>query len=745
MTGLRSADGPMSGKSITGRCTGMLLACLLVGLLGPTGNSGVSTARAAGAAPLEGFATPAFRNLWQHDDGTVALGRATRTWLWGPGSFFTNYEPYTDATEGNHLTQYFDKGRMEINRPEGDQSAPWYVTSGLLVREMVSGLIQTGDTQTFRLGPAEIPVAGDAASGSPGYAAFSRLTGPVASREGQAITQEVSAAGTVSNRLAPIPLKYGYFEKVTGHNWAEAFWAFAHSATRPASFDWVHTLGYPITDPYWVRTVVNGAPQSIVVQLFERRTLTYNPSNPTGTEIEMGNVGRHYYKWRYANAHIAEPGASYEVKITVGPAPLRMTRLDETVAFTNRTGASLDRAVLHAVWHNWDGVFTLRGVDTGGTPLVTQWLQGINLEVAFPHPLEPGAHTEIHLAADLKPRPVGGRTGYDRTNDVLCLGDMLPTLVPWQNGGWSYYPYSDLGDLGFYATSNYSVEIVSTGNERLIVGGTGKIASVDAARTHWNFTAPNVRDVAYVVSPRFIDPLVDPGMARTQGSIRVLAYFLPWHRAEGQRQLDLVSPALGWFGERIGPYPFDTYTIAEMGVPLERTDNYAQEYPMAYFVPTPWLRYGTAPGTWTWYTPVHEVGHQWFYSTVGNNQLTDPWLDEAMTSYVTAEYVRANFPNQYGRAWESISGGQTTPRPVSAGVFSGFNNENEYSATIYNKGVRMLQRVRTAMGDTAFYAGLRQYYQDLRFKIATPSDVIRIMQAHTNADLSAIFSGYLAH
>ena len=40
-------------------------------------------------------------------------------------------------------------------------------------------------------------------------------------------------------------------------------------------------------------------PQWVLVQPFERRVLTYTPSNAAGWHVEMGNVGRHYYSWRY--------------------------------------------------------------------------------------------------------------------------------------------------------------------------------------------------------------------------------------------------------------------------------------------------------------------------------------------------------------------------------------------------------------------------------------------------------------
>ncbi|MCS7294077.1 MAG: thermonuclease family protein, partial [Dehalococcoidia bacterium] len=36
-----------------------------------------------------------------------------------------------------------------------------------------------------------------------------------------------------------------------------------------------------------------------LVQCFERRCLTYTPDNPPGWQVEAGNVGQHYYRWRY--------------------------------------------------------------------------------------------------------------------------------------------------------------------------------------------------------------------------------------------------------------------------------------------------------------------------------------------------------------------------------------------------------------------------------------------------------------
>jgi hypothetical protein len=63
--------------------------------------------------------------------------------------------------------------------------------------------------------------------------------------------------------------------------------------------DWLSVFGLPLTDAYWARAVVGGVEKDVLVQLFERRVLTFTPQNPDPFKVEMGNVGRHYVKWRY--------------------------------------------------------------------------------------------------------------------------------------------------------------------------------------------------------------------------------------------------------------------------------------------------------------------------------------------------------------------------------------------------------------------------------------------------------------
>jgi DNA-binding beta-propeller fold protein YncE len=43
------------------------------------------------------------------------------------------------------------------------------------------------------------------------------------------------------------------------------------------------------------------------MQCFERRCLTYTPDNSAGWQVEAGNVGQHYYAWRYADDGDPQP------------------------------------------------------------------------------------------------------------------------------------------------------------------------------------------------------------------------------------------------------------------------------------------------------------------------------------------------------------------------------------------------------------------------------------------------------
>jgi uncharacterized repeat protein (TIGR01451 family) len=269
----------------------------------------VNTAQAAN------FADVAFQQVWQRSDLPVASQRVIRTWIWGPDALAIHNETYNQSATGTRLVQYFDKARMEINDLSGDRSSPWFVTNGLLVKELISGQMQIGDNEFTRRRPATIVLAGDADDATaPTYASLRGLLGEsFADRTGSDVLEALDRSGQIGRytgpRLAAASL-VRYLPE-TGHNIPAIFWQFLNEqgeiyergryADGPL-VNWLSAVGYPLTEPYWMRVQVGGVSRDVLVQAFERRVLTYTPDNPSGWQVEMGNVGRHYYAWRYGQS-----------------------------------------------------------------------------------------------------------------------------------------------------------------------------------------------------------------------------------------------------------------------------------------------------------------------------------------------------------------------------------------------------------------------------------------------------------
>jgi photosystem II stability/assembly factor-like uncharacterized protein len=258
---------------------------------------------------------PAFGALWQRQDDPVQQGKAQRSWTWGPRPFSTIREPLEGLPGNSRVVQYYDKSRMEVNDPSSGRDSPWFVTNGLLVTEMVAGRVQTGLNKWEARAPSRQPVAGN---NGPSYgmlrsvATYENGNNKAPSRIGKVIDKQIYSYQPISSEV-PItsPLKLAAYDAIGGHNIAAPFWEYLNRkgivlengvyVQKPVLGDWLFVMGRPITEPYWTKVSLGAGDKWILIQLFERRVLTYTPTNAPQWQVEMGNVGLHYYLWRYGD------------------------------------------------------------------------------------------------------------------------------------------------------------------------------------------------------------------------------------------------------------------------------------------------------------------------------------------------------------------------------------------------------------------------------------------------------------
>ena len=270
------------------------------------------------------FADSVFENVWLRNDQPVASQAAARSWTWGPAPIASGMEPYADAPDGSgiRLVQYFDKSRMEVNNPKLSPDDKWFVTNGLLTVELISGQMQVGNSKFETRKPADIPIASDGDdTTAPTYATFGAVSNTSAGDKrqldnmGKYATSRIDKTGKTTDDASKAALpeaKIAYFEKATAHNVPRVFLDFLNSsavvrtgrvtATKPLLDPWVFAMGLPISDAYWAKVKIEGKQQEVLIQAFERRVLTYAPGLAKGWQVQMGNIGQHYFQWRYGGS-----------------------------------------------------------------------------------------------------------------------------------------------------------------------------------------------------------------------------------------------------------------------------------------------------------------------------------------------------------------------------------------------------------------------------------------------------------
>jgi aminopeptidase N len=88
---------------------------------------------------------------------------------------------------------------------------------------------------------------------------------------------------------------------------------------------------------------------------------------------------------------------------------------------------------------------------------------------------------------------------------------------------------------------------------------------------------------------------------------------------------------------------------------------------------------------------------------------------------------------------------QSSQGPVYLGYRLGHirGDGRVFRALVYNKGAMVLHMLRRMLGDDAFFAGIRRFYGDWRFRKAGTDDFRQAMEAASGRDLAAFFEGWV--
>jgi aminopeptidase N len=143
----------------------------------------------------------------------------------------------------------------------------------------------------------------------------------------------------------------------------------------------------------------------------------------------------------------------------------------------------------------------------------------------------------------------------------------------------------------------------------------------------------------------------------------------------------------------------------------------------------------------------HEIAHQWFGDAVTEKDWHHVWLSEGFATYLTSVYMDSKLGNNYimGGMEQSrdrvIESYKKNPAPV---IDTSVRNLRKLLNTnSYQKGAWILHMLRNELGETAFWTGMRSFYEKFKNKNALSEDFMACMEESSGQDLKQFFKQWL--
>nr|MBP7408511.1 M1 family metallopeptidase [Flavobacteriales bacterium] len=266
-------------------------------------------------------------------------------------------------------------------------------------------------------------------------------------------------------------------------------------------------------------------------------------------------------------------------------------------------------------------------------------------------------------------------------------------------------------------------------------------------RKVWKFHSENTHDFAFTA-----DPTYRIGEAEWNG-VQCIALAQEPHASKWQNAADYCAKVIEAHSTSFGMYAYPKMIVADA--------RDGMEYPMLT------LDSGNDPNYRGLF--VHEIGHNWFFGMVGNNETYRAMLDEGFTQFLTAwgleqidgdtmvvdtpktKYERRYTLPELARESEVYSGYQRDAVRDKLPAINTHSDEFDHWTDkgsggyghVYTKTATMLYNLQYVLGDTLFLAAMRNYFD--RWHMCHPyvEDFRQSMHDFTGVDLNWFFDQWI--
>ena len=344
---------------------------------------------------------------------------------------------------------------------------------------------------------------------------------------------------------------------------------------------------------------------------------------------------------------------------------------------------------------------------------------------------------EIKMEYEVQLPPAHSRFGYG--DNTINIANWYPILSVFDHQGWNLEPYHSIGDPFYSEVADYRVIISMPGE--YVMASTGDVIKKEniEGKVRWTIEAENVRSFAMILSDKFkiLSGEVD--------GIEINSYYI--EDIYGDIALQAAKDSIKIFNELFGKYPYKQFSVAA-------ADFFTggMEYPNLVFINN--NLYSEQNKEILEYVVVHETAHQWWYGLVGNDEVDESWLDEALAVYSSLLYYEKKYGkevkeerynNMIVKPYEDYIQRENDSDKTIYRSIKNFKNSKEYQIMVYYKGAMFLQELRNVLGDEQFFKILKIYFDKYKYKNATTQDFLDVCEAISNKDLEGLFEEWLRY
>lgn len=397
-------------------------------------------------------------------------------------------------------------------------------------------------------------------------------------------------------------------------------------------------------------------------------------------------------------------------------------------------------------------------------------------KVILNQPLASGEKLTIQTPFRVKIPASFSRLGHE--GQSYQITQWYPKPAVYDRDGWHPMPYLDMGE--FYSEfGNYEVAI--TLPENYVVGATGQLQEVaeqqflarkvektkeflsnlDSTEINESneniplsstrpktisYRAEKIHDFAWFADKRF---MVQKS-AVTLASGKVVDTWTMFTKFEAdlwKKSINYIDEAVRFMSEQVGEYPWPQATAVQAAL----SAGGGMEYPMITVID----EVGNARTLDE--LILHEVGHNWFYGILANNERTHPWMDEGINTFYEQRYNEEKYGSQnFNFLPDFVYGDSKIDFLELSYLYQARRNQDQAAATTseelsrinyflssYEKPVRALRHLEAYLGRATFDRLMQGYYQEWKFKHPRPEDFRAYLENNSTKDLSWLFDDYL--